>query len=309
MESGEHLIDRLVIGVPTVQRPFNYVQSTVRSLIDGLEPADRERTRIIVVNADTSHTGHPVLQRILQDHAREARAGLLSVVDAPAYPSGPGEDESPNWHRKQTWDAAACFELGAREGSHYLHIEDDIIAAPGYLPAMEAWLRICKDEGWTGVPWFVRTGKPLPPNPYPAEHFFGTYGFLLTATEAGDVATYLRAHLGEFPADILVARWLQANGRGLHIREPSLFQHVGAISSEPGQFEWLESRRFAGAMPRPGVESLREAWAAARLSPPNGLRVLVRRLLPPRGRQLLHLLARPLWRILAWRERRKRRSP
>lgn len=289
------VIERLIIGVPTVRRVYDYLPAAIDSLTRGLEPGDASRVSIILMNADMDPAGHTAMSDVLRTHADAVASGLLRVITAPAYIPGPEETDGPNWYRKQTFDAASLFAIGGREGSHYLHLEDDIVAAPGYVAVIEDWLQTCRARGFTGVPWFYYVRHPEWAEHYPADRFFGTFAMVLTPAEAAEVASFMFEHLGEAPSDMLFQQWLIETGRELHVRLPSIFQHVGAISSQDGEFEWNDAQVFAGPTRRLARSTFREAWAATRVSPVMGARLLLRRLLPSAGRRLMYRVAGVFW--------------
>ena len=160
----------------------------------------------------------------------------------------------------------------------------------------------CRARGFTGVPRFYYVKHSELAEHYPVDRFFGTYALVLSPAEATEVAEYLYRFVDEAPSDMLFKRWLIETGRELHVRLPSVFQHTGAISSQEGEFDWNDAEVFAGKTPRFSRDMLREVWAAARVRPIMGLRVMVRRLLPIAGRRLMHRVAGIYW----WARRQAR---
>lgn len=310
--SSTGTIDHLVIGVPTVRRPFDYLPWLVRSLVAGIATADRERVSIVLLNADADPSGHRALAEIRRQYAREFESGLLSIVDGPVYEQSPSEAEEgrTNWHRKQSLDTAAAFELGARRGTHYLHLEDDVVAAPGYLARIDRFFAAQSGREWQTLAFY--TARELGDgDEYPVASFFGSIGLLVRAADALAFAAYIREHVdSRLPVDLLYRDWTIASGGRILVHQPSLFQHLGILSSDSGEFEWNDARDFAAGHARLGfVPTLKEAMAASRVRPMNGPRLLLRRYLPTRLRWQMYRGLRLFRRFQRWVERKRGLRP
>lgn len=261
----------LVVGLPTVARPRDYVERTVGLLLSrGTEELALRRARIVLLNAEEPPEAHRAVETIRQRFGPELERGSLEIVSLPisALPAtGPVQEGSAPveiWQRRQVLHAAALMEYCAPLGSHYLHLEDDVIPAPGYLTRV---LRFLDEEGRSGG-WHSLAFYS--PNPTVHRHsidpgeFWGFIGILLRSSDLPPLVAEMRRRSGEAPVDLVFTHYLARRGLELRAHSPSLFEHIGLQSSFPGHIQTNRAWRWRGDR-TPGGRFLRRVGRGIRV--------------------------------------------
>ncbi len=263
-------LGRLVIGLPTVGRPHDYVGDTLDSVVAGI-PADAwGRVEIVILNAHQPPGAHQGLHAALARHAQLARSGRLRVLEGPAggYAAlaAVAGDRLLSWRGKQSLDCATLMRTCADLGDHYLHLEDDVLVAPGFLPALEAWFSgFAGRDDWSALSLFAPWQYPKQ-NPLPLEAFGGMFGLLLRCRDLPGLAAVIEANFSE-AVDYTLRDHLIATQGSIHVRHPSLVDHVGVVSSYGHKLEFGRAHLFEGSRGARLERFLRELVALARRRP------------------------------------------
>ncbi|KAJ0184018.1 hypothetical protein K1T71_000441 [Dendrolimus kikuchii] len=239
----------IVIGVPTVKRDKeNYLMTTLRHLINGLESADYNSTLIVVMVGETNlkyilQTAHQIELEL----PRELKDGLIEVISAPAayypdletVPRSLGDSAKRiKWRTKQNLDTIFLMAYCQSRGALYLMLEDDVIAKKGYLQEIKRF-----------------TAKTSVINPY---WFFiefchiGGIGKLFKSPDLVHFIVYVQLFYRNMPIDWLLDSYI-ANRVCAHDKiaklcgenknkirpkyKTSLFQHIGLYSSLKGKIQ------------------------------------------------------------------------
>ena len=142
----------MCLGISTVARPYEqYVQNTVGSLLEGLDPFQRSQIHLIVFIAQTEPQLHPMYndpwlknlanQILKYDISDQERKRLQAM-----------EEEHQFWN-KSAYDYAYLLEKCFATGAAWLAIvEDDTIAVEGWYPqaitALNQIKKQRKDDKW-----------------------------------------------------------------------------------------------------------------------------------------------------------------
>jgi len=138
-----------------------------------------------------------------------------------------------HWRTKQNIDFATLFSYSAHLSQYYIHVEDDILAANGYLADIKNLLDRVNSPSYKKM-WF--------------ELDFSTLGFIGRLYRSSDlclITKFLLLFQLEKPCDILINDLKHVMMQAKDIRSPkSLFQHVGKTSSLKGKVQNLTDRNF-----------------------------------------------------------------
>ena len=244
--SGIHL----VIGIPSVVRKRDYVEKTVDLLLSRGGAALGDRARVVLMNMEAPPEAHRAVDSIRTRHSAAIARGILRVVAAeypPADAQGTRESSAEiKWRTKQVVDAAALMEFCAPLGTHYLHLEDDILPAPEYLTRILDFVEAEEQAGgWHALAFYC---------PTPAEHrraidpdqFWGLIGVLVRTSDLRGLVEELRRRKDVASVDNIFTSYLAARKLELRAHVPSLFEHVGFQSSLPTRVQSNRAWRWAG---------------------------------------------------------------
>lgn len=243
---------RLVVGIPTVARSRDYVGDTVKLLLDRGGPALGDRAHIVVMNAEDPPEAHRAVSVILSEHGEAIARGVLRLTTVPerdlaAPPAGRGPaTDVGDWQRKQVLHASALMESCAAMGSHYLHLEDDVVPAPDYLDRVLDFLEAQERVGGWHALGFYSSNPVTHGGAIDLGEFWGFIGVLFRTRDLPPLTAELRRRYDEGPIDHLVRRYLHEHRFELRAHVPSLFEHVGFRSSLPTKIQSDRSWRFAG---------------------------------------------------------------
>jgi N-Acetylglucosaminyltransferase-IV (GnT-IV) conserved region len=242
---------QLVVGIPTVARKRGYVARTVDLLLSRAGTESLDRVRFVVMNAQVPPEAHEGVDAIRERHRSAIARGVLQVIEAPLHPPESAQQSralpaETSWKRKQVLDAAAIMELCAPAGSYYLHLEDDVEPAMGYLSEIMDFIE--EEErtgGWHALAFYTaspaRHRGPVDPS-----RFWGFIGVLFRTSELPDLIAEFRRRRLEAPVDTLLTDYLAARELELRAHVPSLFEHVGFHSSLPSRVQSFRAWRWAG---------------------------------------------------------------
>lgn len=239
---------QFVIAIPSVARnKQSYLQHTLVSLLDGLQPHQREFVTIAVClfNGPEGEEYNPlsVLEPQFRDTILEAiERGWLRILSPEDTGMGtqsqkyellknlvPNLGDAPDrmlWRSKQNLDFSAMLNYAHSAGEYVLVVEDDIIASQNF---MEGILKVVKHFEEQNKEWIMLD--------------FGTSGFigkLFKSNDAGRLSMFLDTFYDSKPCDWLYDDFLNLRGqKGIRQTWPCLFDHRGLTSSLKGKY-WKE---------------------------------------------------------------------
>ena len=260
---------KFVIGVPTVRRARAYLDRTVASLVTGMSDLNRTQSRIVILDAEPEAGANPVINELKQTWPDLVASGFITVLrrESPLELESDVLSLKERWQRKQALDCVELFQRCSTLGEYYLHVEDDIIASSGFLAAVERRLEshVARGSNWR-ILSFYNSYKMRDDDSYSEtrlnRHYFGLIGQLLRSQDLPDLARYICAHYNRAPVDVLVGWFVLKSGGWVYAHSPSLFQHVGVISSLQGRTQmWTAPEFEEGRVARLGREivGLRDA--------------------------------------------------
>ncbi|MGH9872351.1 MAG: hypothetical protein ACRD9S_07780 [Pyrinomonadaceae bacterium] len=245
---------RFVIGIPTVGRPRAYLLQTVASLIRGMSDVDRERSRIVIFDAEDEAGANPSIAKLTQTWPALIASEFITVLrrEEPLELNPAGLSLKEHWQRKQTLDCAELFRRCGRMAEYYVHVEDDVIACPNFLDIVDRRLEshLSRNTDWR-VLSFYNSHKMHDDASYSElqldRHYFGLIGQLIRCDDLNDLACYVCSQFERLPVDVLVGRFVLNTGGRVYAHTPALFQHVGLISSLQGRTQMWTAPQFPEA--------------------------------------------------------------
>lgn len=244
-------LKKFVIGIPTVGRPRAYLRQTVASLIRGMSETDRERCCIVIFDAEAEVGANPSLTELAQTWPALIASEFITVLrrEKPLQLNPAGLSLKEHWQRKQTFDCAELFQRCSRMGEYYLHLEDDVIACPGFLDIIDRRLErhLLRGTDWRVLSFY--NSHKMPDDASYTElqldrRYFGLIGQLLRCQDLTNLARYVCSHHERLPVDALVGRFVLHGGGRVYAHSPTLFQHVGLISSLVGRTQMWTAPEF-----------------------------------------------------------------
>eukprot|EP00741_Cyanophora_paradoxa_P004283 tig00000792_g4158.t1 len=272
--------DRFVFGIPTVSRYKNYLVDTMNSVMRGVPEADRQRVKFVVLNGQEPPEAHSAVAALRSARRADLDSGHLTIIEkrgGHAEMNGTlkrthGDSiERVRWRSKQAPPPAplpaAPLKLPSSSlplchpylayilygpylrppaGEYYIQLEDDVVAAAGWFTEMESWTRkhFARRCDWLMLSFYT---------PYRIadreEYTGGFWGFIGQLYRTGDlpgIARHFRARFDESPVDWLMDEYARSSRRAIFAHAPSLFQHVGTVSSLPGKVQDAKAPDFAG---------------------------------------------------------------
>jgi hypothetical protein len=240
----------VVIGIPTVRRERNYLLHTVKSIIEGISPSDRNHCRIVILDGDVEPADNPVLERIKRKWPELISAGWITIWRSThSFDFSSAENLKQRWQWKQSFDCAELFTRCAPLADYYLHVEDDAIASPSYFAQIIRRLEshLSRNSDWRILSFY--NSLPIADDGSYSEsglycRYFGLIGQLIRCRDLPEVARFIHTHYTAAPVDVLVGQFVIKTGGRVYAHSPSLFQHVGVISSLEGRVQMWEAPDF-----------------------------------------------------------------
>jgi hypothetical protein len=271
----------LVIGIPTVSRPRDYLLETIDSIVAGIPEHSRGRVEVVIFNAEVPSERHSAFARLRTRYRRLVDAGFLTLMTAPGPHPELAEQriagrvrrqqlgsEYWNWEARLVLDAARIMEICRPRADYYLHLEDDVVVAENFYDELVRWFdaRFAARDDWAALCLTpleaMNDGDRLPP-----ASLRSTASLFFRAADLSGVIEYLRAIHGELPLDHAFAQRLIDRGEAMYVRAPALVQHVGLLSSRAGVFRTHESPSFADPRLARARRRLREVRDVLTVSP------------------------------------------
>lgn len=229
---GQHPTTRryLSIGIASVERPSgaNYLMKTTQSLIENMSEEDRNNASIVIFLADIEESPKSRAKKeISRMFDMPIKKGLLMVIEATSdfYPTLENikpkygdTDSRRRWRSKENVDATfvMCFCKDISE--YYIHLEDDVISAPSFVPKLQAFINGQPKATWLLLDVTVQGSKAK----------------VYHSRDLSNIASYFYLMYDEMPIDWLMGHWRNIKSQDRRGEKPppaSLFQHIGDISS------------------------------------------------------------------------------
>ena len=246
---------KFVYGIPTVARPQKqkYLLQTLDSLFKDIVSIQEMNVLFVVMVADlNTYKCGTVVNLVRVNHSQFIDRGMLEIIcpHPSLYSSladarrtlGDPEDRFM-WRSKQNLDFAFLMWYASSKGEYYIQLEDDIIASERYAYYVNDYVDKVKDDFWFLI------------------HFsqLGFIGKLMKSNDLMSFAQYLLLFYTNQPCDWLLydygrslvcysgldetgCRNLLHNILLVHV--PSLFQHMGTVSSLKGKVHDVKDPGF-----------------------------------------------------------------
>ena len=210
-----------------------YLYATLRSLFDEL-PADAV-VNVFVGDASLDYVQpdrlaeHVGLDAALRVHVVGSDQGVLDYMQVADFTRS----------ERASWNYARMLRA-YRGPLWHLTFEDDVELGRGSLRAFEALvggrqpdvLSLYNNKCW-GEDTPLEFAKPRIKR-HGRSSFWGTQSVAFFGAASYDVGTYVQAHLGELPFDLLINRYLKRGAYSLGYVYPSMVQHMGVLTSGLG---------------------------------------------------------------------------
>ena len=232
----------LTIALPSVKRKnASYLETTLESLIKHTAPSEREQVVIVIFLSDSNHTW--VVERakeIYKAFKSHVLSGFIQIVHPPhiAYPNFKYLERKFNdsmtrvaWRSKQNLDYSYLMTYSRNMSKYYLQLEDDVITIKGYLSKIKSFIGHNLSKTWL----FLRFSG------------MGFIGVLFRSSDLPKVAEFLLVLFDESPGDLLINDLKRIKGQLKDYRSrPSLFQHLGLVSSLANKIQKIQDKDFPG---------------------------------------------------------------
>ena len=244
---------KFVYGLPTIAREQTYILQTLDSLFKDVVSIEEMNVLfvIIVADLDTNKCG-AVIDLVKMNHGQFIDRGMLEIIcpHPSLYPSLANArrtlkdpDDRFMWRSKQNLDFAFLMWYASSKGEYYIQLEDDIIATDRYAYYVNDYVDKVKNDYWFLI------------------HFsqLGFIGKLMRSNDLMSFAQYLLLFYTSQPCDWLLYDYVRSlvcySGLDEHgcmalfnsiilIHTPSLFQHMGTVSSLGGKVQNLKDPGF-----------------------------------------------------------------
>jgi len=246
----------MVLGIPTVKRDHqSYLQSTLRSIFNNIQPEDESDTLVVIFIAETDiNFVKETANSIKVSFAPQLESGILEVISPPLeyYPEWSNlkrtlgdPTERVQWRSKQNLDYAFLMMYAQWRGTFYVQLEDDILTKPYFIATMRDF---ALEKTAAHEPWFVIDFCQL-----------GFIGKMFSSSSLPLLIQFLLSFYNDKPGDWLLDNVIQTKvckldqdfkkcqkeKQSLWIHyKPSLFQHIGTHSSLKGKVQKLKDKQF-----------------------------------------------------------------
>ncbi|XP_062974838.1 alpha-1,3-mannosyl-glycoprotein 4-beta-N-acetylglucosaminyltransferase C-like [Elgaria multicarinata webbii] len=216
----------LMIGISSVYKEKEqHLLKTIESIFSHCSPEElRLFTLVIYLANNDSQMNDRIAKEIEAQFSTHVSVGRLLVIQSSlsSYPplsklrvNSWDNEENVGAQAKQNVDYAYLVNFCASLSQYYLMLEDDIVCATNFVSIIHSYVKYKKGP-WTTTA-FSRQGY---------------IGKLYRRSDLTKLARFLLMFYNEMPADWLLEFFHKANAQeDAIIFRPSLFQHVGRISS------------------------------------------------------------------------------
>lgn len=196
---------------------------------------DKRNTLIVIFLADIDEPPKSrAITEISNIFDKYINQGLLTVIEAPLefYPPLTNikrkygdSDSRRKWRSKENVDASFVMCFCKDLSDYYIHLEDDVISSPSFVPKLQDFISGQNKKGWLILDVTVQGSKAK----------------VYHNQDLANIASYFYLMYDEMPIDWLMGHWrdIKSENRKDEILTPpaSLFQHIGDTSSlkENGQ--------------------------------------------------------------------------
>ena len=232
----------LTIGIPTVQRKgISYLEGTLDSLILKTFRRDIKDIVIVVFLADTNHSIiETKAEQLYVRYKKYVDKGFIQIMhpDHQFYPDFGTLERTFNdseqrvaWRSKQNIDNAYLMTYSKVLSTYYLQLEDDVLPAEQYFIEINQFIEL---QTANRRAWFCLQFTPL-----------GFIGKLFRSRDLQIVSDFLLLFYSEHPGDMLLKylKKLKTQFKDI-MKQPSLFQHEGKISSLENKKQLLIDKHF-----------------------------------------------------------------
>ena len=246
---------KFVYGIPTVARSQKqkYILQTLDSLFKDLASIEEMNALIVIMVADLDPDKcRAVTNMIKVNHGQYIDKGVLEIIcpHSSLYPflanarrTLRDPDDRFLWRSKQNIDFAFLMWYASSKGEYYIQLEDDIIATERYAYHINDYVEKVKNDFW-----FLIHFSPL-----------GFIGKLMRSNDLVSFAQYLLLFYTTQPCDWLLYGYARSlicysglDEKGcvallntiILVDTPSLFQHMGTVSSLEGKVQNLKDPEF-----------------------------------------------------------------
>ena len=225
------IVGFLTIGIASIARPEGkkYLINTIQGLIDNTRDKERHEITIVIFLADFDETRKSTaLTEISIRFEKYIIQSFIRVIFAPKEYYPPLRNvkkkfgDNPQrifWRSKQIIDFAFLMCYCHGNSQYYLHLEDDVIAAPSFYHKLRDFIFSRKK------PWPILDAS-----------YKGHVAKIYHGNDLENLATYFYLMYDEMPVDWLIIFWRKIKYDRQYDQEfvsppASLFQHVGTHSS------------------------------------------------------------------------------
>ncbi|KAJ0036401.1 hypothetical protein NQD34_005078 [Periophthalmus magnuspinnatus] len=232
----------LAVGISSVRRQKDqYLVATLQSVFSQSSEEEREQMVVVVLIADFDEQWRRFITEEIQKNfpsELERRQLLLIHVPKKYYPPLTGLKRNYNdpsdrvtFRSKQNVDYSYLIHYSAELGQYYLQLEDDVHCAKNFLSKIQKHV---KDQNSKKTTWATLEFSSL-----------GYIGKLYKSADLPALARFLFLFYKEMPCDWLLSRFrdLLTQTQPIIFR-PSLFQHMGTLSSFRGTYNHLKDKDF-----------------------------------------------------------------
>ncbi|XP_052802323.1 alpha-1,6-mannosyl-glycoprotein 4-beta-N-acetylglucosaminyltransferase-like [Mya arenaria] len=235
----------LTVGISSVPRDGEfYLPVTLSSLHEKLTGAERDEVVIVVYLASfDKEFVNDIFTQVHTFYNESLESGLLQIIqpepiiyhDMDNIKKRTYNDslERVHWRTKQNVDYGHLFGYCENISQYYIHLEDDVIAATGFLDDIKAMI-VDVNKPLFNKEWFELSFSGL-----------GFIGKLYRSRELCSMKKFFLLFKVEKPCDLLIKdlRGIMQQQKEIK-RAKSLFQHIGITSSLAGKTQKLTDRLF-----------------------------------------------------------------
>ena len=235
----------LTIGIPSVRRETPYLTHTLDDIIANSRAEHRVGVIVVIFLADSSVSYNAMVRNhLLKKYAEHLTSGFFRIlqVDHSYYPLLENLKQNFNdtavrtrWRSKQVADYALLFAYARNLSEYYMQLEDDVISAPDFLVRIRDKLRgRLRNNKWVVLDFCK----------------LGFIGRVIRCRDLQQLSNFMLIFYQEQPVDWLISVYMNAMGQKKRIGfRPSLFQHIGNVSSLEGKGQFLRDKTFGRSRP------------------------------------------------------------
>lgn len=241
-----------VIGIPSVRREHDYISDTFDELVKQVPRAYKGRVKFVILNGNTPAKNHTQVQSISLKYSDLIESKELEIIESEDYAKLKhplrnlyGDDEKRLfWRSKQSLDFARLMKHCSTLGKYYIHLEDDIEPANNFIGLIDVWIK----EYESRSDWIILSTYSnfhiAHNSEYDAGSFAGFIGQIFRARDLAGIGQYFEDKFDLSPVDWLMRDYVIEQKKKIFAHSPSLFQHLGKVSSLKGKVQDLQAQDF-----------------------------------------------------------------